>query len=64
MTRFLHLVLDWVQEHTDPEKWDEVREDIFAVDTRRDPDMVSSTVAQEEMALFSNFSRQNKALGG
>lgn len=64
LTRFLHLVLDWAREHTDPEQWDEVEAEIFAPIIGRDPDTVSVDVVDEEMSLFANFSRQNRALGG
>jgi hypothetical protein len=30
----------------------------------RDPDYVPDSVIEEEMSLFSAFSRQNQALGG
>lgn len=64
MSRFLHLVLDWVQDHVDPEQWEAVRDEIFSPADGVDPDVVDASVVEDEMALFNSFARQNKALGG
>jgi hypothetical protein len=53
-----------MREHSDPEKWEQVHEEIFAPMPGRDPDRVDASVIDEEMSLFASFSRQNKALGG
>jgi hypothetical protein len=64
LTRFLHLVLSWTQEHTKAEDWESVEAEIFAplVAGHRDPDNVSQSVVENEMELFSSFTRQNSAL--
>lgn len=64
LTRFLHLVLDWTQEHVKPEDWSMVEQEIFAPMPGLDPDTVSQSIVDEEMSLFQAFTRENKALGG
>jgi hypothetical protein len=64
LTRFLHLVLDWTQEHVDPEEWDRVRAEIFSPLDSGDPNAVSADVVEEEMSMFAAFTRQNSALEG
>jgi hypothetical protein len=63
--RFCHLILDWIREHSKPEDWDMIEGEIFApfLDGR-DPDAVPESVIEEEMSLFSAFTRQNQAIGG
>jgi hypothetical protein len=65
LTRFLHLILAWTQEHVEPAEWERVEGEIFAPFTMagRDADYVDQAVVDEEMALFANFSRETKALG-
>jgi hypothetical protein len=55
-----------VQEHCDPDRWEEVESDIFAPTVRPGDrgDFVDASVVDEEMSLFAAFSRQNKELGG
>jgi len=57
-------VLQWTQEHTDPDNWDMVESEIFSplAIGRRDPDNVSQSVVEDEMQMFANFTRQNDAL--
>jgi hypothetical protein len=64
LSRFLHLVLNWTQDHVKPEDWDNVEREIFAPLPGVDPDYVPPSVIDEEMQLFQSFSRENKALGG
>jgi hypothetical protein len=63
LDRFLSLILDWTQEHVDPEKWDQARADIFAP-LVKDVDNVPQSVIDEEMDLFATFTRQQQALEG
>lgn len=64
LTRFLNYIYFWIQEHTSPEEWEAVEEEIFAplALSRRDPDNVSQNVVEQEMTLFANFTRQNDSL--
>jgi hypothetical protein len=64
LSRFLNLILNWTQEHTSPDDWETVREEIFAplVVGLRDPDNVSQSVVESEMELFASFTRQSKEL--
>lgn len=64
LSRFLSLVLQWTQEHTDPENWEMVEQEIFAplAINGRDPDNVSQSVVEEEMQMFTNFTAQTNAL--
>lgn len=66
LTRFLNYILSWVQEHTSTEDWKQVEEELFSALAvgRRDPDNVSQSVVEDEMQLFSNFTRQQRALEG
>lgn len=63
--RFLHAVLSWIRDHVEPDKWEQVEQDIFsATDVNGDPDRVAQSVVDEEMSLFAAFSRENRARGG